>query len=77
MHWQDLRFRPTGRREETERQPESLKRVCRVRRLSPKHPLREATFWHNLLFNPRLPADCLILGFEPDWPKSDAEPPAA
>ena len=50
---------------------------CTVRRLSPKHPLREATFWHNLLFNPRLPADCLILGFEPDWPKSDAEPPAA
>ena len=48
---------------------------CTVRRLSPNNPLREATFWHNLLFNPRLPADCTILGFEPDWPKSDAEPP--
>ena len=48
---------------------------CTVRRLSRNNPLREATFWHNLLFNPRLPADCIILGFEPDWPKSDADPP--
>ena len=50
---------------------------CTVRRLSRNNPLREATFWHNLLFNPRLPADCTILGFEPDWPKSDTEPPVA
>ena len=48
---------------------------CTVRCLSRNNPLREATFWHNLLFNPRLPADCTILGFEPDWPKSDADPP--
>ena len=47
---------------------------CTVRRLSPNNPLREATFWHNLLFNPRLSADCIILGFEPDWPKSEAKP---
>ena len=47
---------------------------CTVRRLSRSNPLREATFWHNLLFNPRLPADCIILGFEPDWPKSEADP---
>ena len=48
---------------------------CTVRRLSSNNPLREATFWHNLLFNPRLCDDCIILGFEPDWPKSDAVPP--
>ena len=48
---------------------------CTVRRLSANNPLREATFWHNLLFNPRLDADCIILGFEPDWPKSEADPP--
>ena len=48
---------------------------CTVRRLSENNPLREATFWHNLLFNPRLPADCIILGFEPDWSKSEADPP--
>ena len=47
---------------------------CTVRRLSPNNPLREATFWHNLLFNPRLSSDCVILGFEPAWPKSDADP---
>ena len=46
---------------------------CTVRRLSPANPLREATFWHNLLFNPRLSADCIILGFEPDWPGSEAD----
>ena len=45
---------------------------CTVRRLSRNNPLRDATFWHNLLFNPRLPADCIILGFEPDWSKSSA-----
>ena len=48
---------------------------CTARRLSQHNPLREATFWHNLLFNPRLAADCIILGFEPDWPRSEADPP--
>ena len=48
---------------------------CTVRRLSPNNPLREATFWHNLLFNSRLSADSTILGFEPDWPNSEANPP--
>ena len=48
---------------------------CAIRRLSPNNPLREATFWHNLLFNPWLPADCVILGFEPDWARSEADPP--
>ena len=47
---------------------------CSVRRLSENNSLREATFWHNLLFNPRLPADCIILGFEPDWGRSEADP---
>ena len=47
---------------------------CTVRRLSRNNPLREATFWHNLLFNPRLSADCIILGFEPNWSKSEAVP---
>ena len=47
---------------------------CTVRRLSPNNPLRDATFWHNLLFNPRLSADCIILGFEPEWPRSEADP---
>ena len=47
---------------------------CTARRLSRNNPLREATFWHNLLFNPGLSADCIILGFEPDWSKSEVDP---
>ena len=47
---------------------------CTARCLSRNNPLREATFWHNLLFNPRLAADCIILGFEPDWSKSESDP---
>jgi len=29
--------------------------------------IREATLWHNRLFNPSLPDDVLVLGFRPDW----------
>lgn len=47
---------------------------CRVWRLAPKHPLHEATWWHNLLFNPALPPDSAILAFEPDWSASSADP---
>ena len=47
---------------------------CTVRRLSRNNPLREATFWHNLLFNPRLSAESIFLGFEPDWARSEADP---
>ena len=49
---------------------------CTARHLPPNDPLREATFWHNLLFNPMLPAGCVVVGFEPDWSRSRAEPPA-
>ena len=48
---------------------------CTARRLSRNNSLREATFWHNLLFNPGLSADCIILGFEPDWARSEIDPP--
>lgn len=48
---------------------------ARVRRLEERHPAWAATFWHNLLFNPALPADTVILGFVPDWQLSTADPP--
>ena len=48
---------------------------CEVRRLSLNNPLREATFWHNACFNPALPADCEVLGFEPRWAHCEADPP--
>jgi len=47
---------------------------CAVRRLSREDPLLEATWWHNALFNPRLPPDLQILAFQPDWGTAEAEP---
>ena len=48
--------------------------VCKVWRLSEHNPLWQATYWHNMLFNPALPPDTIILGFEPDWAKCSADP---
>lgn len=47
---------------------------CRVWKLTEKNPLWQATYWHNALFNPALPRETVILGFEPDWEKSSAVP---
>ena len=48
---------------------------CRVRRLAESEPAYQATYWHNALFNPRLPAGVEILAFSPDWAHAAAEPP--
>jgi hypothetical protein len=34
--------------------------------------IREATLWHNRLFNPSLPDDVSVLGFRPDWKSAEA-----
>lgn len=47
---------------------------CKVWRLSEHNPLWQATYWHNLLFNPSLPGDTIVIGFEPDWSRSHADP---
>jgi hypothetical protein len=47
---------------------------CKVWTLAKHNPLHKATWWHNLLFNPSLPPDTVILGFEPDWDASTADP---
>ena len=47
---------------------------CKIWALTKKNTLYQATFWHNLLFNPRLHPDTIVLGFEPDWTKSTSEP---
>jgi hypothetical protein len=49
--------------------------VCAVTRLGTSHANYRATWWHNLLFNPNLRPDTIILGFVPDWEISSAEPP--
>ncbi|NKC16774.1 MAG: hypothetical protein GKR94_32655 [Gammaproteobacteria bacterium] len=48
--------------------------VCTVWRISVNNPLYQATYWHNSLFNPALAADSMILGFEPHWERSEAQP---
>ncbi len=47
---------------------------CKVWRLADHNLLHQATIAHNKLFNPALPPDTLVLGFEPDWPASSSDP---
>lgn len=48
--------------------------VARVWKLTDKNPLHQATWWHNLLFNPGLNPEIEILAFAPDWTSSSASP---
>lgn len=48
--------------------------TCKVWRLAPHNPAHQATVAHNMLFNPAFSGDSVILGFEPDWSRSSAEP---
>ena len=47
---------------------------CKVWRLAPNNLLARATVAHNILFNPALHPESTVLGFEPDWQRSSAEP---
>jgi hypothetical protein len=47
---------------------------CAVARLAADDPAREASVWHNRIFNPLLPDDACVLQFKPDW-RSAAGPP--
>lgn len=51
--------------------------VCQIRRLGQGEPLYQATYWHNLLFNPNLSPEAVILGFQPIWDQCSADPPPA
>ena len=48
--------------------------VCAVSTLNKGDPLFEATWWHNMLFNPSLDPSTVILSFKPNWANSSAEP---
>jgi len=50
--------------------------ACTVLRLEAGHPLHQATWWHNLLFNPGLHPQTVIVAFRPDWDASSAQPAA-
>lgn len=48
--------------------------TCKVWRLAGHNPLYQATMAHNRLFNPSIPPDTEVLGFEPDWSASSSDP---
>lgn len=47
---------------------------CSVRDLPEADRAFQATYWHNSLFNPNLPAGVRVLGFKPHWSHAEAEP---
>jgi hypothetical protein len=48
--------------------------ACAVKRLLPRDISREASLWHNRLFNPNLGNDAEVLSFRPNWKSAMAEP---
>ena len=53
---------------------QSFDLTCKVWRLAPHNLLHQATIAHNKLFNPALPPDTEVLGFEPNWADSSSVP---
>ncbi len=51
--------------------------ACTVRDVPNADPAFEATYWHNSLFNPHIPAEISVLGFRPDWSIAHADPGVA
>ncbi|MDB3945313.1 hypothetical protein N9444_05305 [Gammaproteobacteria bacterium] len=50
-----------------------FKMECSVREIDKDSVLYQATYWHNKLFNPRLPPEITILGFKPRWDQAQFE----
>jgi hypothetical protein len=47
---------------------------CAVFELGEDDAVREATLWHNRVFNPALPDAVRVLAFRPDWAHAEAKP---
>jgi hypothetical protein len=47
---------------------------CKVWELGQHDHLHLATIGHNKLFNPALPPNTVVLGFQPDWTFSTSDP---
>jgi hypothetical protein len=45
---------------------------CAVFETESGEPIRDATIWHNRLFNPALPDDVAVVGFRPNWQSAEA-----
>lgn len=44
--------------------------VCKMEWYTTSDYYWQATYWHNLLFNPNLPPTIKVVGFKPDWDRS-------
>jgi hypothetical protein len=53
---------------------QTFRMFCKVRRLKPHEPTREASLWQTRIFNPAIPNDALVIGFKPDWKNAVANP---
>lgn len=49
---------------------------CKVENLPEADPAHQAVYWHNSLFNSTMPGHIKVLGFQPDWSNSIADPAA-
>ena len=47
---------------------------CSVRSLAGEDASRQASLWHNRIFNPELSEDSVVLAFLPDWKNVHADP---
>lgn len=56
---------------EFEQYSQAYRIACAVRAVDEKSPLHQATYWHNRMFNPNMPAEIRILAFAPDWRHSE------
>lgn len=56
---------------------QSYRLPSRVEALGPDDPFAAALVWHNAMFNPAQPPDCVPLAFDPVWDEGTAFPPVA
>ena len=45
---------------------------CHTRSVHEDSDEYQATYWHNMLFNPSLPGTVLVVGFKPQWDQSQS-----
>jgi hypothetical protein len=57
-----------------EQYSQRFRMFARVRLLKDGDAHREATIWHNRLFNPRVPGEAMVLAFRPVWKSVEADP---
>ena len=53
---------------------QSYRMLCSVSALEPADSAYQATLWHNKIFNPSIPGDVHIIGFQPNWASAQADP---